>query len=434
MSRDDHWPLFGLRVRTPRIELRYPSDADIVDIAQRSVTEGIHDPAWMPFAFEWTDVAPPLQQRSSMQFHWGLRATWRPEHWHCNLVVVENGRIVGAQSAEAIEFARLGEATTGSFLLRPEQGRGLGTEMRAAILHLVFAGLGAQYALTDAWSDNAQSLGVTRRLGYEMIGTRRMLSRGTAREMSLFRISRETWAQTRRDDIVVEGLGPCLDLFGVPRAETCAGLDGCRAGWVVATRAGVEVVDSVTGVLEQRHRAVGVDMPIGLPGHGDRAADRAARRFLSPRGSTIFSTPARAVLGAADYADACALSADATGKKISLQAWHILPKIAELDAAISTADEDRVVEVHPECSFAVMNSGKPLVSKHTAEGRAVRTALLEQVFGPLPSTPRGATRDDVLDAYAVLWTAERFAGGQHRDLGGDVGQRDERGLLMRIVA
>ena len=434
MSRFDHWPLFGLRVRTPRIELRYPSDDDVAEIAQRSVTEGIHNPAWMPFAFEWTDVAPPLQQRSSMQFHWGLRATWQPEHWHCNFVVIESGRIVGTQSAEATEFPRLGEATTGSFVLRPEQGRGLGTEMRSAILHLVFAGLGAQHALTGAWSDNAPSLGVTRRLGYELTGTRRMLSRGIPREMSLFRVSREVWAQTRRDDIVVEGLGPCLDLFGVPRRDTCAGLDGCRAGWVVATRAGVEVVDSIAGVLEQRHRSVGVDMPIGLPRDGDRAADRAARRFLSPRASTIFSTPARAVLGAADYADACARSADATGKKISLQSWHIMPKIAELDAALSPADEDRVVEVHPECSFAEMNGGAPLVSKHTVEGRAVRTALLERVFGQIPSTPRGATRDDVLDAYAVLWTAERFAAGLHRELAGEVGQRDQRGLLMRIVA
>ena len=81
-----------------------------------------------------------------------------------------------------------------------------------------------------------------------------------------------------------------------------------------------------------------------------------------------------------------------------------------------------------------MNGGRPLVSKHTAEGLAVRTALLEKVFGAIPSTPRGATRDDVLDAYAVLWTAERFAAGVHREFGSEVPQRDARGLLMRIVA
>ena len=431
MSRVDHWPLFGLRVRTPRLELRYPNDDDISEIAQRSVTDGIHDPAWMPFGIEWTDVAAPLQQRLSMQFHWGLRANWKPDQWHCNLVVSSGGRIVGTQSAEATDFARLGEVTTGSFLVRTAQRQGLGTEMRAAILHLVFEGLGAEFALTAAWADNHPSLGVTRRLGYEATGAKRMLSRGTPREMLTFRLSRAAWEPNRRDDIVIEGLGPCLDMFGAARTDSCAGLDGCRAGWVVATRAGVSVVRSIRDVLVQRHRVVGVDMPIGLPADGDRQADRAARTFLSPRASTIFSTPPRACLGSSDYADACARAAQATGKKISLQSWHILPKIAEVDLALTPADEDRVVEVHPECSFAEMNGGRPLVSKHTAEGREVRTALLEGVFGALPPTPRGAARDDVLDAYAVLWSAERFAAGLHHELG--AGQRDERGLLMRIV-
>ena len=433
MSRVDHWPLFGLRVRTPRVELRYPSDDDIAEIAQRAVTDGIHDPAWMPFAFEWTDVAPPLQQRHSMQFHWGLRANWRPEHWNCNLVASIDGKVVGTQSAEAVDFARLGEVTTGSFLVRPAQGRGLGREMRAAILHLVFAGLGAQNALTGAWADNEPSLAVTRRLGYEPTGEKRMLSRGTPRQMLTFRLSRERWEAVHRDDVVIEGLDPCLDLFGVPRAETCAGIDGCRAGWVVATREGTSVVSDIHDVLVRRHRVVGIDMPIGLAADGDRHADRAARRFLSPRSSTIFSTPSRACLGSSGYVQACARSAAATGKKISLQSWHILNKIAELDHVVSPADEDRVIEVHPECSFAEMHGGQPLVSKHTAEGRADRTALLEREFGALPDTPRGASRDDVLDAYAVLWTAERFAQGVHRELRGEDHQRDERGLLMRIV-
>jgi predicted RNase H-like nuclease/RimJ/RimL family protein N-acetyltransferase len=433
MPRFDHWPLFGLRVRTPRLELRYPSDDDIAEIAQRSVTEGIHDPAWMPFGFEWTDVPPPMQQRRSMQFHWTLRANWQPEHWHCNLAAFSGGRVLGAQSAEATDFARLGEVMTGSFLFRSAQGHGLGTEMRAAILHLAFAGLGAEHASTAAWADNAPSLGVTRRLGYEPTGTKRMLSRGVPRDMLTFRLSRETWEANRRDDIVVEGLGRCLDLFGVPRADTCAGLDGCRAGWVVATREGVSVVASVEDVLARRHRAVGVDMPIGLAVDGERQADRAARRFLSPRGSTIFSTPPRSCLGAIDHAQACARSAEASGKRISLQSFHILDKIGEIDRAISPADEDRVVEVHPECSFAEMNGGSPLVSKHSADGLAARAALIEREFGAIPPTPRGAARDDVLDAYAVLWTAERFAHGQHRELGVEPRQRDERGLLMRIV-
>ncbi len=38
--------------------------------------------------------------------------------------------------------------------------------MRAAVLHLAFAGLEAEYADSDAFTDNAASLGVSRKLGY----------------------------------------------------------------------------------------------------------------------------------------------------------------------------------------------------------------------------------------------------------------------------
>src|ERR1700712_5016081 len=145
MSAVEVWPLFGLRVRTPRVELRYPTDDEVAEIAHRSVADGIHDPAFMPFGFEWTDVDPPAQQRNSMQFHWSLRAGWTPDNWNCNFAVVVDGRIVGAQSAEAVKFATMRSVTTGSFLFMPEQGKGIGTEMRAAILHLVFEGLGAEF-------------------------------------------------------------------------------------------------------------------------------------------------------------------------------------------------------------------------------------------------------------------------------------------------
>ncbi len=214
MLLDQLWPLFGLCVRTPRLELRYPSDDEVAEIAQRSVTEGVHDPSYMPFTIEWTDVPPPLQQQRSLQFHWGLRASWRPDAWTCNLAAFVDGRIVGTQSAEATEFASLRSVLTGSFLFLPEQGKGIGTEMRSAILHLAFAGLGAEIAQTGAWEDNLQSLSVTRKLGYEREGHRRMLSRGEPREMVGYRLTRAAWQTQRRDDIIIEGLEPCLELFG----------------------------------------------------------------------------------------------------------------------------------------------------------------------------------------------------------------------------
>jgi RimJ/RimL family protein N-acetyltransferase len=53
-----------------------------------------------------------------------------------------------------------------SFLTGAVRGRGLGKQMRAAVLTLAFGPLGARFAITSAWSDNHASLGVSRALGY----------------------------------------------------------------------------------------------------------------------------------------------------------------------------------------------------------------------------------------------------------------------------
>ena len=212
----------------------------------------------------------------------------------------------------------------------------------------------------------------------------------------------------------------------------CAGVDGCSAGWVVATRAGIHVETSIGRVIDM-YSVVGIDMPIGLPTDETRYSDGEARKYLGTRHSTVFPTPARICLSASNHADACAHSRAACGKAMSVQAWNLVGKIREVDMHVSPALEDRVCEVHPECSFAAMNGHQPLTSKHRAEGLMQRNALITQHFGTVPPTPRGARPDDVLDAYAVLWSVERFAAGRHFTFPSGGGQRDERGLLMRIV-
>ena len=218
----------------------------------------------------------------------------------------------------------------------------------------------------------------------------------------------------------------------VRREPRCAGVDGCRAGWVVTSRDGVRVESSLATVLAH-FDVVGIDMPIGLPIDQPRHSDLEARRYLSPRGSTVFATPPRACIDATDYGNACALARLATGKAISLQAWNITPKIREVDALVAPDLEDRVAEVHPECSFMAMNGERPLASKHTEDGREHRAQLTRHWFGLVPQAPRGARVDDVLDAYAVLWSTERFARGEHRTMPSSLEQRDRRGLIMRIV-
>ncbi len=209
----EHWPLFGLRVETPRLTLRYPDDDDVASIAELA-GKGVHDPSWMPFFYPWTDVAPPLLQRQSMQFVWRTRAEWQPENWHLGMAVVVDDHIVGVQALLAEHFTVLRTAATGSWLGRIYQGKGIGTEMRAAILHLAFAGLDAEYAQSRAFVDNAASLGVTRRLGYDEVGRELVVRRDAPAWIADFRLPRSRWEQQRRDDIALTGVDACLELFG----------------------------------------------------------------------------------------------------------------------------------------------------------------------------------------------------------------------------
>src|SRR5690349_13831855 len=161
-----YWPLFDLRVCTPRVELRYPSEDDILELIDL-IRHGIHDPATMPFSNPWTDFPSPHLERQAMQHYWRQRAEWSKDSWSTGFAVVVDGRVVGVQDVFANDFRKKKVAETGSWLGRDHQGRGIGKEMRAAALHFAFEGLGAQWMETFAYLDNASSRGVTERLGYE---------------------------------------------------------------------------------------------------------------------------------------------------------------------------------------------------------------------------------------------------------------------------
>src|SRR5205823_5162221 len=105
-------------------------------------------------------------ERGALAHWWGRRASWRPDNWHFTGAVLLDGTPVGVQDVHGEQFAVTKAVSTGSWLGREFQGAGIGKEMRAAILHLAFAGLGAEVAYSGAFDDNAASLGVSRSLGY----------------------------------------------------------------------------------------------------------------------------------------------------------------------------------------------------------------------------------------------------------------------------
>lgn len=212
MSR--HWPLFGLRIRTPRLELRLPGEAvldDLVDVA----LDGIHDPATMPFEQPWTDASAAELPASFLQFHWQQFAGFGPDRWSLNLAVLVDGRAVGVQGIDADQFRLRREVDTGSWLGRRHQGQGIGTEMRSAILQFAFVHLGAEYANSAAWIDNTASRAVSRKLGYRDNGRSRKVRRESVAEQIQLRLSRADWEPYRRTDIEVDGLEPCRPAFGL---------------------------------------------------------------------------------------------------------------------------------------------------------------------------------------------------------------------------
>ncbi len=210
---DPYWPLFDLRVRTPRLELR-PVDQELMYALVALASAGIHDPATMPFTHPWTNEPSPGRERHSLQHYWRKWADWSPEDWHLSIAVLVDGEVVGAQDLFARQFARRRSVETGSWLGRAHQGHGLGLEMRAAVLHLAFAGLGAEAATSGAYTDNAPSVAVSRALGYADNGVDVAPRRDAVGQIRLFRLTREEWESRRRDDIEIEGLEACRELFG----------------------------------------------------------------------------------------------------------------------------------------------------------------------------------------------------------------------------
>jgi predicted RNase H-like nuclease len=181
--------------------------------------------------------------------------------------------------------------------------------------------------------------------------------------------------------------------------------------------------------------AAGIDIPIGLPERGPRRCDLEARRMLGPRRSSVFPAPLRGVLGARSYGDALARARALSGRGLSRQVFGIPSKVGEVERLVTPERQHRLVEVHPEVSFAVLAQGPMAHAKKTPDGRAERLEVLRAMFPDLDDRVRtrltGAGTDDVLDAFVVAWSARRWLARSHVQLGGEP---DGRGLRMEIVA
>ena len=216
MTTETHplWPLFDLRIRSEHLELRLPTDDDLVALADLA-RSGIHDPDEMPFGVPWSTRPSPEFEIGFVQHHWARRATWTPDDWWLNLAVERDGAWVGAQTIAAERFRVFRTVDTGSWVARRFQGQGIGREMRGAVLAFAFDHLGADVATSEAFLDNAASNAVSRSIGYEPNGLGALAPLGEARPTARYRITREAWRSRERPRVQVEGLERCGQLFGL---------------------------------------------------------------------------------------------------------------------------------------------------------------------------------------------------------------------------
>jgi RimJ/RimL family protein N-acetyltransferase len=207
-----HWPLLDLRLTTPRLELRLPSLADLDELADRAL-EGVHEPGFMPFLQPWTEAPADQLSRNTIKYHLGMLAAWRPEEWRVNFIVVHDGRVIGSQGIGATDFVTSREISSGSWLGRAWQGKGLGTEMRAAVLNLAFDGLGAETATSSAFVNNPASLAVSRKLGYQPDGITTRVVQGRRRIDQRLRVNRHDFVCPV--PVEIHGLDACLSDFAL---------------------------------------------------------------------------------------------------------------------------------------------------------------------------------------------------------------------------
>lgn len=228
------------------------------------------------------------------------------------------------------------------------------------------------------------------------------------------------------------------------------GIDGCPEGWIAASldlatgQVTAEVSRDTASLLRDPRAVVTtIDIPIGLPSRGrSRSVDGEARRLLGPRRSSVFPAPPRAVLGSETYPAACEAARADCGKLISQQTYAILPKIEAVDTVLRETPElhARVFEVHPELCFYYWAGQRPMRHpKRTGFGFAERFALVRAAFGSAAEDIREsisreeAHDDDILDALAALWTAQRIHSGTAVTLPAGPEQFDDCGLPMRML-
>ena len=206
-------PLLALRITAGPVELRGITD-DLLGPLADLASGGIHDPDFMPFFTPWSLTPPPDMPRAMAQYHWRNRAEFSPEKWTADLAVFWAGELAGAQGLSASDFVTTRTGETGSWLGRGFQGRGIGTAMRQVICAFAFDHLDAEFVTSGAFTDNPASLAVSKKVGYEEQGWRRVVRLGEPATIQGLVLSPGTFNRYEHA-LSVEGLEPFRRSIGL---------------------------------------------------------------------------------------------------------------------------------------------------------------------------------------------------------------------------
>jgi RimJ/RimL family protein N-acetyltransferase len=167
ITPSDLWPPHGLVLRAGDLTLTPIVDDDLPGLVELALS-GIHDPDRFPFLTPWTRTPAAEMPARFAGYHWSQRAAFGGDHVNIDFAVRRAGELVGTQGFAGGPYAITRSAETGSWLARRFQGQGIGTRMRQAICAFLFDHLGAAEVTSGAWTDNPESLAVSRKVGYRL--------------------------------------------------------------------------------------------------------------------------------------------------------------------------------------------------------------------------------------------------------------------------
>ena len=116
------WPPAAVVVRTPRLELRWPSMDDLIALAAVAA-DGVHAEDRMPFYTPWTRGSAVERARNVLRWNWKGWGEWDPAKWSFGAVAVVDGVVVGTQGMQATDYAVCRTIETGCGWAWPTRAR-----------------------------------------------------------------------------------------------------------------------------------------------------------------------------------------------------------------------------------------------------------------------------------------------------------------------